>query len=111
MKGVIKLLELKNIRKSYGNVTPLKDASVVINKGDVISVIGPSGTGKSTLLRCINMLEQPDSGDLILNGQKVNQKGYDIDRMRMKVGMIFQSFNLFDHLTVIENIMHPKSNC
>ena len=108
MKGVIKLLELKNIRKSYGNVTPLKDASVVINKGDVISVIGPSGTGKSTLLRCINMLEQPDSGDLILNGQKVNQKGYDIDRMRMKVGMIFQSFNLFDHLTVIENIMHPQ---
>ena len=102
------MLELRNIRKSYGNVTPLKDASVVINKGDIISVIGPSGTGKSTLLRCINMLEQPDSGDLLLNGEKVNQKGYDVDRMRMKVGMIFQSFNLFEHLTVIENIIEPR---
>ena len=102
------MLELRNIRKSYGNVTPLESASTVIHKGDVISVIGPSGTGKSTLLRCINMLEQPDSGDLLLNGEKVNQKGYDIDRMRMKVGMIFQSFNLFGHLTVIENIMHPQ---
>ena len=102
------MLELRNIRKSYGSVTPLKDASIVIHKGDVISVIGPSGTGKSTLLRCINLLEQPDSGDLLLNGEKVNQKGYDIDRMRMKVGMIFQSFNLFGHLTVIENIMQPQ---
>ena len=102
------MLELRNIRKSYGNVTPLQDASVVIHKGDVISVIGPSGTGKSTLLRCINLLEQPDSGDLLLNGEKVNRKGYDIDRMRMKVGMIFQSFNLFGHLTVIENIMQPQ---
>lgn len=102
------MLELKNIRKSYGNVVPLKNASTVIHKGDVISVIGPSGTGKSTLLRCINMLEQPDSGDILLNGEKVNQKGFNIDHMRMKVGMIFQSFNLFGHLTVIENIMHPQ---
>ena len=102
------MLELRHIRKSYANATPLKDVSAVINKGDVISVIGPSGTGKSTLLRCINMLEQADSGDILLNGEKVNQKGYDIDRMRMKVGMIFQSFNLFGHLTVIENVMQPQ---
>ncbi len=102
------MLELRNISKSYGKVTPLKDASTVIHKGDVISVIGPSGTGKSTLLRCINMLEQPNSGDILFNGEKVNQKGYDIDSMRMKIGMIFQSFNLFKHLTVIENVMHPQ---
>jgi phosphonate transport system ATP-binding protein len=77
----------------------------VIHKGDVISVIGPSGTGKSTLLRCINLLEQPDSGDLLLNGEKVNRKGYDIDRMRMKVGMIFQSFNLVTRSTAIKNVL------
>ena len=69
------MLELRNISKSYGKVTPLKDVSTVIHKGDVISIIGPSGTGKSTLLRCINMLEQPNSGDILFNGEKVNQKG------------------------------------
>ena len=102
------MLELKNVCKSYGTTAPLKNASAVIHRGDVISVIGPSGTGKSTLLRCINLLEKPDSGDILLNGEKINQKGYDVNRMRMKVGMIFQSFNLFGHLTVIENVMQPQ---
>ena len=99
------MIELKNITKQYRGVTPLKDISVTINKGDVISVIGPSGTGKSTLIRCINLLERPTSGQIIFNGEDITAKGYDVKKARQKMGMVFQSFNLFGHLTVIENVM------
>ncbi len=99
------MIEIKNLTKEYEGVTPVKDVTVTINDGDVISVIGPSGTGKSTFLRCINMLEKPTSGSILLNGEEIIAKGYDIKKARRKMGMVFQSFNLFGHLTVIENLM------
>lgn len=84
--------------------------SVTINDGDVISVIGPSGTGKSTLLRCINLLEKPTSGQIFLNGEEITAHGYDVRKARRRMGMIFQSFNLFGHLTVIENVMLAQTD-
>ena len=99
------MIEIKHLRKAYANVTPLKDVNAVINEGDVISIIGPSGTGKSTLLRCINLLEQPTSGQIIVDGQDICDPSCDICAVRQKMGMVFQSFNLFGHMTVIENIM------
>ena len=99
------MIEIKNLTKKYDDVTPLKDVNVTINDGDIISVIGPSGTGKSTFLRCINLLETPTSGQILLNGEDITEKGADIKKYRQKMGMVFQSFNLFGHLTVIENLM------
>ena len=99
------MIKIEHLRKEYPNVTPLKDVSVEINDGDVISVIGPSGMGKSTLLRCINRLEEPTSGRILVNGTEITDPKCDINRVRQKMGMVFQSFNLFGHLTVIENIM------
>ena len=102
------MIELRHLRKEFEDITPLEDVNVTINKGDVISVIGPSGTGKSTLLRCINMLEPPTSGEIIVDGQVINDGKCDLNEIRKKMGMVFQSFNLFGHLTVIENIMNPQ---
>jgi ABC-type polar amino acid transport system ATPase subunit len=99
------MITIKHLRKEYPNVTPLKDVNTTINRGDVISIIGPSGTGKSTLIRCINMLETPTSGEIIVDGQNITDKNCQIDKVRQKMGMVFQSFNLFNHMTVIENIM------
>ena len=99
------MIELRHLEKKYENATPLKDVSAVINNGDVISVIGPSGTGKSTLLRCINMLERPTGGQILLDGEDITAPKYDLTKARRKMGMVFQSFNLFGHLTVIENLM------
>lgn len=102
------MIELRHVCKKFPDVTPLKDVNVVINEGDVISVIGPSGTGKSTLLRAINMLDPPTSGDIIFDGEVITAKDCDINLVRRKMGMVFQNFNLFGHLTVIENIMNPQ---
>ena len=99
------MIKIEHLKKEYPNVTPLKDVSVEIHDGDVISVIGPSGTGKSTLLRCINLLEKPTSGQVWVDGVEITDKKCDINKVRQKMGMVFQSFNLFGHLTVIENIM------
>ena len=99
------MIELRHLRKIYDNAEPLKDVSVTVNDGDVVAVIGPSGTGKSTLLRCINLLEKPTGGQIFLNGEEITARGYDVRKRRM--GMVFQSFNLFGHLTVIENLMVP----
>ena len=99
------MIEIKHLKKEYGTVTPLKDVSLKIHEGDVISVIGPSGTGKSTLIRCLNLLEKPTTGQIIFRGGDITAKGYDIKNARQKMGMVFQSFNLFGHLTVIENLM------
>ena len=99
------MIKIEHLKKVYQNVTPLKDVSVEIHDGDVISVIGPSGTGKSTLLRCINLLEKPTEGHIWVNGTEVTDPQCDLGRVRQKMGMVFQSFNLFGHLTVIENIM------
>lgn len=103
------MIELKHLSKVYENVTPLKDVSTVINDGDIISIIGPSGTGKSTLIRCINMLETPTSGQIIFNGTDITDPKCDLTKIRQKMGMVFQSFNLFNHLTVIENLMFPQT--
>lgn len=99
------MIELVHLRKEYENVTPLSDVNVTINDGDVISVIGPSGTGKSTLLRCINLLERPTGGQILLDGEDITAPSYPPENARRKMGMVFQSFNLFGHMTVIENLM------
>ncbi len=99
------MIELVHLEKKYENVTPLKDVNTVIHDGEIISVIGPSGTGKSTLLRCINMLERPTGGQILLDGVDITAPGYDLTQARRRMGMVFQSFNLFGHLTVIENLM------
>lgn len=102
------MIELRHVEKAYAEATPLTDVNVTINKGDVISIIGPSGTGKTTLIRCINMLDPPTKGEIIFEGENIAAPKYDLTKMRKKVGMVFQSFNLFGHLTVIENIMMPQ---
>ena len=99
------MIRIEHLKKEYPNVTPLKDVTVEINDGDVISIIGPSGTGKSTLLRCINQLEKPTSGKIFVDGLEITDPKCDINKVRRKMGMVFQSFNLFGHKTIIENIM------
>ena len=101
------MIKLEHLRKEYPNVTPLADVNATINQGDIISVIGPSGTGKSTLIRCINMLDKPTSGHIYIDDVDVTDKSCDLTNVRKKVGMVFQSFNLFENLTVIENVMRP----
>jgi len=99
------MIRIEHLKKEYPNVTPLKDVSVEIRDGNVISVIGPSGTGKSTLLRCINQLEKPTAGKIWVDDVEITDPRCDINKVRQKMGMVFQSFNLFGHKTVIENIM------
>ena len=99
------MIEVNHLSKTFKNVTPLKDVNAKIYKGDVISIIGPSGTGKSTFLRCLNKLENPTSGEIIVDGQNILAKGVKINLVRQKMGMVFQSFNLFSHKTIIENVM------
>ena len=99
------MIRIEHLRKEYPTAVPLKDVNVEIHKGDVISVIGPSGTGKSTLIRCINLLDQPTSGKVFIDDEEITAKGADVARIRRKMGMVFQHFNLFPHMTVIENIM------
>lgn len=98
------MISVKNLYKKFGSLEVLKDVSCEIAKGEVVTVIGPSGSGKSTMLRCINMLEVPTSGDIFIEGVKVNSKDSDINKVRQRMGMVFQHFNLFPHLSVIDNI-------
>ena len=99
------MIRIEHLKKEYPNVTPLRDVSVEIRDGDVIAVIGPSGTGKSTLLRSINLLEKPTSGRIWVGEDEITDPRCDIRRVRQRMGMVFQSFNLFGHMTAIENIM------
>lgn len=99
------MIKICHLEKRYAQSTPLKDINAEIHKGDIISIIGPSGTGKSTLLRCINMLDPPTKGQIIINGVDVTDKKTDLKKVRHKLGMVFQSFNLFTHKMVIENVM------
>ncbi len=98
------MIDIVNLNKSFEELNVLKDINVSINKGEVVVVIGPSGSGKSTFLRCINLLEQPTSGDIIFQGNSILGKELDIEKYRQKIGMVFQQFNLFNNKTVIENI-------
>ena len=99
------IIRVRNLKKSFEDVTPIRDVNCDIHKGDVISIIGPSGTGKSTLLFLLNHLIQPDNGSIVFEGQDILAKGYDHNKMRQKIGMVFQSFFLFSHLTIVENLM------
>ncbi|MEG2136284.1 MAG: amino acid ABC transporter ATP-binding protein [Clostridia bacterium] len=99
------MISIRHLKKAYPNVTPIEDVTVEIERGEIISIIGPSGTGKSTLLRCLNLLESPTAGEIWVDGQEMTAKNADVSKLRRKMGMVFQSFNLFAHLTVMENIM------
>ena len=99
------LIETKDVCKSFGSVSVLKGINTQIHKGEVVVIIGPSGSGKSTFLRCLNRLEEPTSGQVIFEGKDICSKGQDITVLRQKMGMVFQQFNLFNNLTVLENIM------
>ncbi|AEF25867.1 glutamine ABC transporter, ATP-binding protein 2 [Streptococcus parauberis KCTC 11537] len=97
------IIEIKHLKKSYGNNEVLKDISLTVNKGEVISIIGSSGSGKSTLLRSINLLEEPTDGEVLYHGKNVLADNYNLTHYREKLGMVFQSFNLFENLNVLEN--------
>ena len=97
------LIEVKNLAKSFDNVSVLKDVSFEVNKGDVVSIIGSSGSGKSTLLRCINLLEKPTSGSIIYNNQDLLSKHINENKVRSKLQMVFQNFNLFENMNVLQN--------
>jgi polar amino acid transport system ATP-binding protein len=99
------LIEVKHLRKEYPGVVPLKDVNATVERGEVISIIGPSGTGKSTFLRCLNRLEDPTSGEIWIDGTNMCDPATDLNLMRRRMGMVFQSFNLFGHMLVAENIM------
>ena len=99
------MLEVSKLKKKFGKNIVLKEINLKIEKGDRLAIIGPSGCGKSTLLRCLNMLEVPDEGQIIFNNQDITKKGINLSEVRRKMGMVFQQFNLFPHLTVLENIM------
>ena len=99
------MITVKHLQKSFSGIPVLRDVNVEIGKGEVISVIGPSGTGKSTLLRCLNLLERPDSGEIVVDGKNILLPGTNAAGLRAKMGMVFQQFNLFPHLTAEENIM------
>lgn len=99
------MIQIQHLEKKFGNLTVLKDVNVHIKRGEVISIIGPSGTGKSTFLRCLNLLEQPTAGSIIVDGEELlTARKADVPKLRRKMGMVFQSFNLFDHLSVLENV-------
>ncbi len=98
------MISVKNLSKRFDDHWVLKDINAEIHKGEVISIIGPSGTGKSTFLRCLNLLERPTGGSIVIDGVNILQKGTDEPKLRRKMGMVFQSFNLFAHLTVLDNL-------
>ena len=98
------MIQVRNLSKHFGDLVVLKDISADISKGEVISVIGPSGTGKSTFLRCLNLLETPTGGSIEIDGIPLLAKGTHVPKVRQKMGMVFQSFNLYQHLTVLENL-------
>ncbi len=98
------MINVKNLVKNFDGVEVLKGIDVEINKGDVMCVIGPSGSGKSTFLRCLNMLEEPTGGEIIFDGDDLTDKKVDLNRHRQKMGMVFQQFNLFPHMSVLQNM-------
>jgi len=104
-KGWRKVIEVKDLKKQFGNLAVLKGISETIERGEKVVIIGPSGSGKSTFLRCLNLLERPTSGSIRFEGLEITDRKVDIDEVRQKMGMVFQHFNLFPHLTVLENIM------
>ena len=104
------MIRVRNLNKSYGDLHVLKDIDMKVLDSDVVCLIGPSGSGKSTLLRCLNYLEKKDSGQIVIEGEEVNKDSHDINKVREKVGMVFQHFHLFPHMTVLENIIEAPTH-
>ena len=100
------MINVENISKNFGELKVLKDVSLKIKKGEIVAIIGPSGSGKSTLLRCMNLLENPSEGNIFIDGVDITNKYKNIMELRQKVGMVFQHFNLFPHMTVMENMTY-----
>ena len=98
------MIETINLVKNFGELQVLRGINEKVEKGEVISIIGPSGSGKSTFLRCLNLMEQPTSGQVLFHGVDLTGKGVDVDKHRQRMGMVFQHFNIFPHLTVKENV-------
>ena len=99
------MIKVHELEKNFGKLNVLKNINTEIKKGEVVVVIGPSGSGKSTFLRCLNLLEAPTSGDIWIDGKKITDKSANIDEIRQNIGMVFQQFNLFSHMTVLDNII------
>lgn len=99
------MIKINNIKKKYGKNEVLKSIDLNIKKGEIVAILGPSGSGKSTLLRCINLLEEPNDGEIIFNNQNILDKKCDINQVRQNIGMVFQNFNLFPNMTILENII------
>lgn len=104
------LLQVRGLKKHFGKLQVLNGIDIDIHKGEVIAVIGPSGSGKSTFIRCLNLLEDPTAGEIIFEGQKINDKQVNIDNIRQKIGMVFQNFNLFRNMTILQNITASPIN-
>lgn len=102
------MIKVEHLRKKFGNIVPLKDINVTINDGEVVSIIGPSGTGKSTFLRCLNLLDTPTSGHIWIDDEEITKKNAPVYKIRQKIGFVFQSFNLYEHLTAVENVMYAQ---
>lgn len=98
------MIEVTDLHKSFGELEVLKGINEHIREGEVVCVIGPSGSGKSTFLRCLNLLEEPTSGKVFIDGEQINKKGVDLNKVRQKLGMVFQNFNLFPHMTTLQNV-------
>ncbi|MBR2512012.1 MAG: amino acid ABC transporter ATP-binding protein [Firmicutes bacterium] len=98
------MIDVVDLHKSFGDLQVLRGITETIKDGEVVCVVGPSGSGKSTFLRCLNLLEEPTSGKIILDGEQINEKGVDLNKVRQKLGMVFQNFNLFPHMTTLDNV-------
>lgn len=98
------MIQINNLHKSFGDLAVLRGIDEHISQGEVVSVIGPSGSGKSTFLRCLNLLENPTEGEIYIDGEMINGKGVNVNKIRQKTGMVFQHFNLFPHLTILKNV-------
>lgn len=98
------MIKIQNIKKSFGKLEVLKDINLEIKKGEIVAILGPSGSGKSTLLRCINLLEKPSNGKILFMDNNILDKKYDINKARQHIGMVFQNFNLFPNMSILENI-------
>ncbi|MBB2912939.1 polar amino acid transport system ATP-binding protein [Streptosporangium becharense] len=105
MTLVMRAVEIRDLHKSFGHLEVLKGIDLSVDSGQVVCIIGPSGSGKSTLLRCVNLLEQPTRGNVIVEGVHLTDEDADIDAVRRRIGMVFQQFNLFPHMTVLQNVM------
>ena len=103
------IIQLINLQKHFGDHEVLRDINLTVNKGEVVSIIGSSGSGKSTMLRCINLLEKPTGGNILFKGENISQKGFNLCSYRASVCMVFQQFNLFNNMTALENCIRPQT--